>query len=524
MIEILDKNLKKKDILRKYTFAQYTDKFRGIGTFKINARIVEENLYLLDKTQEYYVLFDSVVFGKIESVKRESDSEYEKVIVLSGRLSNLLFTKRVIAGTIKFKGTTAQFVRDLIYNEIVKDAKSKRYVDIDIKFDNKEYLDTFCSTIDKQVTGGYVWDSVQPVLEQDRLGIYFNPIVQTEHIPNNGTELTNISKWELLISAGKDRTKGNKQGNTPVVFSQSLSNIARTDYSFNSEKYCNVAYVAGEGEEEKRKWYEVYQKEEITAGLEDKTGWQRNELWIDARDIQSESEDGGTITEQEYETLIKQRAEEKFTENTIEETYTATLTEANKQYTYGEDYILGDLATVIDDELNISVDVQITEVTKTIEGVREIVDIEFTYGTINRNPVEQIGSIESVVEKHNNDIKYLEHIAKKTNDFVVEQGSNEKGNYRKWKSGLLEQWGIVTYQATTQTLQTQTVNFPVSFKDTKYNMFLTLTRNSNIATSIGEGNAGGNIERKVWGCVTRINKSASNSGVNANWYVVGYWK
>lgn len=443
MIEILDENLKKIDILRKYTFAQYTDKFREIGTFKIDARLEKENLYLLDKTKEYYVLFDSSVFGKIEDVKKVSDSEYERTLELSGRLGTLLFTKRVIAGTIKFKGTTAQFVRDVIYNEIVKDAQSKRYVDIDIQYDDKDYLDSFCSTLDKQVTGGYVWDNVQTALEQDKLGLYFVPIVQTEHIPVNSAEPTNISKWSLVVSAGKDRTKGNKKGNTPVVFSQSLSNIARTDYEFRTEKYCNVAYVAGEGEEDKRKWYEVYQKKEVTAGMETKTGWQRNELWIDARDIQSENEDGSTMTEQEYEKLIGQRAEEKFTENTIEETYNGTLTEANKQYVYGIDYVNGDLVTIVDDELGIEIEAQITGVTRTIEGVREIVDIEFTYGTINRNPVEQIGSMESVLEKHSNDIKYLENKAKKTIDYVVEEGKYDIWSYRKWNSGIAECWGIV---------------------------------------------------------------------------------
>lgn len=419
MIEILDENLKKVDILRKYTFAQYNDKFREVGTFKINARIVQENLYLLDKTKEFYVLFDDTVLGKIENVKRESDSEHEQTIVLSGRLGLLLFTKRVIAGTIKFKGNTAQFVKNVIYNEVVKNQSSKRYVNIDIQYDNETYLTSFCSLIDKQVTGGYVWDSVQSVLEQDKLGLYFVPIVETEHIPSWGTEPTNISKWKLTISAGKDRTKGNAQGNVPVVFSQSLSNIARTDYELDTQKYCNVAYVAGEGEEEQRKWYEVYAKEETIRGVEDKAGWQRNELWIDARDIQSTDEEGNEITEAEYEKLIKQRADEKFTDNAVEESYTATLTEANKQYTYGVDYAIGDLVTVIDDELGISIDVQITEVTKSIEGIREIVDIEFTYGKVNRDPVEQVGNIGNNIDKNSNDIKYLENkFTEFKNDFL----------------------------------------------------------------------------------------------------------
>lgn len=442
MIEILNENLKKIDILRKYTFAQYTRKFREIGTFQINARLEKENLYLLEKDKEYYVLFDGKIFGKIEDVKKESDSEYERTIVLSGRLSNVLFTKRVVAGTINFKGNTAQFVKAVIENEITKDKESKRYINIDVKYDNEKYLESFCSLIDKQVTGGYVWDTIQPFLEQDRLGIYFNPVVETEHTLQDGTK-TNISKWGLLISAGKDRRKGNTQGNVPVIFSQSLSNIARTDYELNLKGYRNVAYVAGEGEENKRKWYEVYPKEEEKKGNINASGWKRSELWIDARDIQSENADGNSITEEEYEKLIKQRAGEKFSENTKQETYTGTLTEANKQYTYGSDYDLGDIVTIIDNELGIVLDVQITDVIVSIQGNRQLVDIDFTYGKVNREPVGKLENMDEWVSQNVNSIKYLEtkiNNVAKVADYIVEEGRNSNGDYRKWASGVLEQW------------------------------------------------------------------------------------
>ena len=63
MIEVLDRNLKKIDILRKYTFSQYVKEFRDIGTFKINAQLIDENLYLLNKEEQFYFLFDGNVFS-----------------------------------------------------------------------------------------------------------------------------------------------------------------------------------------------------------------------------------------------------------------------------------------------------------------------------------------------------------------------------------------------------------------------------------------------------------------------------
>lgn len=436
MIEILNENFLKIDILRKYTFAQYTNKFREIGTFKINARLVEENLYLLKK-QDMYVLFDGRILGKIEDVKKESDSEFEQTLELSGRLENVLFTKRVVAGTIKFKGNTAQLIKSVIENEITKDKNSNRYIDIDIKYDNESYLNSICSKVEKEITGGYIWDSIQPVMEQDSLGIYFLPIVSTKHKNSEGLD-TNISSWELYISAGKNRTKKNRKNETPVVFSQSLSNIARTDYEYNTESYCNVAYVAGEGEGTERKWYEIKRTSE------EEKGWKRNELWVDARDIQSVDEEGNEITKQEYEELIKQRSSEKFTEASKEESYEATITEANKQYKYGTDYVLGDLVTIVDNELKIETDAQITEVTRTIEGVREIVDIAFTYGKVNRDPVEQIKGNLNRTEQNRNDIKYIENKIEEVKDKInYEYIWLRSSNVMSSVNGIVKDYSIV---------------------------------------------------------------------------------
>ena len=95
MIEVLNRNLKKIDILRKYTFSQYVKEFRDIGTFKINAQLIDENLYLLNKEEQFYFLFDGNVFGVMESAVKTGDEEFGKVIEIQGRLAPVLFTKRI---------------------------------------------------------------------------------------------------------------------------------------------------------------------------------------------------------------------------------------------------------------------------------------------------------------------------------------------------------------------------------------------------------------------------------------------
>ena len=405
MIEVLDSYFAKKDILRKYTYAQYVDCFRDVGTFEIHAQLIDENLYILDRTEQYYVLFydgNKPIIGKIDDAKRESDEQYDTVIKLTGRLAPVLFTQRVVNGTQKFSGKTYQRVKELVTSNLIQSDKAERNVNITINLLNESIMQRKASQEDKQVTGGYVWDEMQSSLETDSFGIDFYPVLSTP----TGENKTNITSWVLDISPGNDRRKGNTEGNTPVVFSQQLSNIERTDYERNVKDYRNVAYVAGEGEESKRKWYEV----EINQNIEQKvlTGWGRKELWIDARDIQSENEEGTKLTDKEYEALIMQRANEKASENTVQETYEATKTESDKRYKYGVDFSKGDWVTVEDRNLNIVVDAQITEVIHTIQGSREIVDITFSYGQINKDPVKQIANTKELAEKNDNNIKYLE--------------------------------------------------------------------------------------------------------------------
>lgn len=410
IIRVLDSNFRIIRLLKKYTFCQYTRMFRGLGEFTINARLVEENMYLLSPNKDFYVLFDNKVIGKIECIEKESDSEYERVISLKGRLMQFIFSKRAIIGTFRYEGLTVDFLKEIITRNLISSSDTKRNIEnMKIVFEDEEYLRTICSKMKRSVTGGNVWNEMEKVLIQDNLGFFFIPDVKA--LPEGDTTSPNISGWTMIISAGKKRTKNNKLGNKQIVFSQSLSNIKRTEYKQKNEEYCNVAIVAGEGEAEERKWYEIDINKDTTIGKRE--GWNRSELWIDARDIQSETSDGNTIPQQEYETLIQQRANEKAAENNKSELYECTLTDRDKRYTFGKDYDLGDYVTVVDNELGIETNVQITKVTKSIQDNIEIVDVTFQYGTLERDKIKQFEESQNKTEQNENVIKYLE--AKITN-------------------------------------------------------------------------------------------------------------
>lgn len=403
MITILDDTMRIVDVFRKYEYSQYQYKAREIGTFQINAMLDKENLYLMDKTKNFYVLFDDDVFGVIESVKRESDSETSKVFVIKGSLALKLLEYRVIKGQVTFKGKSYKYIEELVKQNLIMSDDSNRNIALSVEFEDEERLKQVCSIIDKQVTGGSLWDEISEVAEADKLRIVLKPNV----VVINRENPYNIDGWTLIIGAGEDRTRhrGNKVV-SPVVFSQSLSNIANTDYIVDRSKLKNTVYIAGEGEGTDRKWYNIDVNSDVTFG--ERKGWNRKELWVDARDIQSE-QDNKKLTDAEYEELMKQRADEKAKDNDLSEEYTATVTDITKQYTYKKDYNIGDFVTIADEELGMEFDAQITNVIVTRQDDREIIDLEFTYGLRIKDIVDESKVAMKKIEQTEVNVKYIEN-------------------------------------------------------------------------------------------------------------------
>lgn len=409
MLRVMNSNFKIIDTLKKYTFAQYEDKFREIGTFKVLAQLVKENNYLFDKKEQYYILFDEFTVGKVEKVVKDSDSEYDKTITITGRLASVLLTQRVINSVVDFTGSSVDYIVTLLQMCFDLDnIDSSRYINMNVAIDDVSESKEL-SVIKKQVTGGYLWDEIQEPMELDDLGLFFYPKLTSLYSDRLDIE-TNVKSWTLMLSSGTDRRVKNKEGNEAIIFSQSLSNISRTAYTKDSESYRNIAYVAGEGEGTDRKWYELKINQENAIG--EQIGWNRSELWIDARDLQSEDADGNKLTQEQYETNIKNRANEKAKENNVSHAYESTVTVRNLEYR--KDFDKGDWVTIKDDELGIIIDAQIIAVIVTEQDSKRIVDVTLQYGKIKKDTVTQIKDGFKKLEQIETNIKYLNDATRNT--------------------------------------------------------------------------------------------------------------
>ena len=378
-------------ILRKATFCQMVDKLREVGTFNVKSAINRDALMLLDKTETFYLEFNDQknvhpLLGVVRKVEKDADSDEEE-IEISGDMCSFIFANRVVAQTQNYSGTADQIIKAVIEKNITASPSTStkinpRYIDITVVAEEKKN-NVVLDKIQVQKTGDDILSVLSDLCEQYQMGFDFYPVIDTlhtdEHLGNTYPQ-TNISKWKLDILFGKDRTRQNTFKNKPIIFSQDFGNLTRATYQLENTDYKNIAYVAGEGEGTERKVQETVKEGIDQNGIEN-IGFGRLESYVDARDLQKETEDK-TLTDEEYSAALEQRGQEKLSECKIVDSYDATVIMLNskgeERYKYGKDFYKGDFIELRDIQLGLTAVSQITAVTRTWQkGKSDIYDIQF---------------------------------------------------------------------------------------------------------------------------------------------------
>lgn len=107
---------------------------------------------------------------------------------------------------------------------------------------------------------------------------------------------------------------------------------------------------------------------------------QRRELYIDARDLQSDGDPDKPFTTEEYAALLTNRGREKLAEHQLVRSFAATARDRGATYVLGEDYQLGDTITVIDDRLGVTANAVAQGVTRSVGRDGESMELTLGYG------------------------------------------------------------------------------------------------------------------------------------------------
>lgn len=353
--------LQRVGLVSTHKFAQYRADFCGVGAFSLTVPITEPSLQFLNK--KHFILFEPEILGVIHY--RSKATEEDSTVEVKGYLINKILEYRSFLKTKTLKGRIADVAREMIEFFFISNEDSRRNIPFIKLSDDLKYTPDSPS-ISTQSTGKTVEYMMESILGKEGYGFSLVPVLS--RVDYEAGSVSNISYVEFRVHKPSDRSVGNTEGNSPIVFSTSMNNLYSSRYTEDDTEYCSVAVVAGEGEGSSRITVEV--------GDDQASGMDRIELYVDARDIQSVTE-SEVLTEQEYVSALMLRGSSRLSEHLSFTFMEATVIDGASSYRYGVDFFNGDYVTVVDEEIGIAAKVQITEVTKSSTENGERLDITF---------------------------------------------------------------------------------------------------------------------------------------------------
>ena len=310
---VLDKNFESVYIIDTYESIIWTDRYCGYGDFEIYASATSElknyakaDYYLWQKDSEHMMI--------IEETTIMSDASTGSHIKIVGRSLESLLDRRIVWGMTQINGSLQDGIAKIIRENFTSPSVANRKISNFI-FEKSTDSRITSLRVSKQYTGDTVYDIIQELC--DACGMGFK------------VTLNSSNQFVLRLYMGTDRSY-NQTTNPFVTFAPSFDNIINSNYFENKALLKNVALVAGEDEGDKRRAEVVG----VSSGLD------RRELFVDARDIQSEV-DGEPLTDSQYIFLLKIRGVEKLQECPHVTSFEGEV-DASIMFRYGVDFFMGD--------------------------------------------------------------------------------------------------------------------------------------------------------------------------------------
>lgn len=177
-------------------------------------------------------------------------------------------------------------------------------------------------------------------------------------------------KYVFKVLEGRDLTV-NQSNLPPAIFSPEFNTLGQLSYTESDLNYRNFAVVGGQGEGIERRI--------VTVG--DSAGFERFELFVDARDVEEETqgendEEPTPRPEQDIIDDLINRGEHALTEYE-QEIYVEGQALTKSRLEYEKDYDLGDIVTLQNKDWGITMDARITGVTEIYEPSGKKVELIF---------------------------------------------------------------------------------------------------------------------------------------------------
>ena len=338
-IMVLNQKFEMIHLVDAYKSMIWTERFNQAGDFEIYTELSGETLKYVTK-DSYLSIKDSDRTMIVSDISITSDRETGNFIKITGNSLESILSRRIIWGMKSLNTNLQNGIKTLLNECIISPSDSKR------KIPNFLFQDSSDSKlkdikIEKQYTGDNLYSIIVDLCATNDIGFKLL--------------LNNSNQFVFSLYSGVDRSYENTT-NPYVIFSPSFENLVNSNYYDTNADLKTVALIGGEDEGDKRKY--------VTYSASSETGINRRELFVDARDIQSEYYDENNeehvMTDAEYKAALTERGKEKMVDYKAVTAFEGEVDYLNS-FIYKKDYYLGDIVQ-IENEYGLGGKARITEV------------------------------------------------------------------------------------------------------------------------------------------------------------------
>ncbi|MGM9924780.1 MAG: siphovirus ReqiPepy6 Gp37-like family protein [Bacillus sp. (in: firmicutes)] len=349
-IRVFDRNFNLLAEIDNYESLQFSRSFYGIGDFelrinanKLHAEKIEKNTFIMVGRH-----VNKVGIVKDRSVSLDSGGHGSETWIIQGPTLKGITSQRV---TVPVRGRSHDNTFDnaesalwhYMYTQVTNTEDPKRKIP-EVVLDSRRYRGERVDRISR-------FRKLDEELEE--IAMLGNVGWDIHYLPDK-------KQWFFTTMVGEDRTI-NQSARPPVVFSPEFNNVKSQEFSESELNYKNAAYVAGDGEGTDRRILE------IGSG----SGFERSELFIDARDIQPDIGEDTVLSDAEVNNLLIKRGNGKLAEHGQEvyfesEILVPEMVTNNMQYE--KDWDLGDTVTTQNRKWGVTMNSQITQTTEVYEA------------------------------------------------------------------------------------------------------------------------------------------------------------
>ncbi|MGF9978671.1 siphovirus ReqiPepy6 Gp37-like family protein [Viridibacillus arvi] len=334
MLYVCDENFTRLGMISSFSYLLWRKKYSEASEVELHVDVSMKNIKLLQKGNILFRQDDNEAMY-IYYRGFSDDNGVDQLVIKC--FSLIRWTdRRILWGIYHFSGAIETILRKMIVDSMISPTDSARKIP-QVQLTATKNIG---ETISKQSSYANIYESIADLCNTYDIGIRCNFDGRTMHYD---------------MYAGADRTI-NQMANPRIILSKSRANLLKRTYEDADNDLKNTALIAGAGEDYARK----------TATIINGTGLSRRELFVDAREISDttgEDEEGNPIyiPSSQYQRLLIAKGTEKLAEYGEFISFDCELDVTKENTKYNEDFFLGDLVTIQDEELNLLINSRVLE-------------------------------------------------------------------------------------------------------------------------------------------------------------------